>query len=241
MLKFVTFDLWETLIADSSELDSRRTEYRVSNIHALLLKKRPGLDIQRIAAAHEKTWQECSAIWQGSRDLAFFDQIRLFIGMIDRELPALLNQNDFREISEIYAGAVMQYRPKLIEGARKTLDLLSSDGYRAGLICNTGRTPGFMLRKLLEDYGIFGFFSSALFSDETIIRKPDAEIFERSLRELEAEKLQTVHVGDSWENDILGARAAGIKAVWISPENNKRSDCPIIKNISELPDVIATL
>ena len=45
-----------------------------------------------------------------------------------------------------------------------------------------------MLRKLLEGYDILRYFDSALFSDETIIRKPDAGIFERSLRELGADQ-----------------------------------------------------
>ncbi len=39
MIKFITFDLWETLIADSPELDSQRTKYRVENIHTLSVEK----------------------------------------------------------------------------------------------------------------------------------------------------------------------------------------------------------
>jgi len=241
MIKFITFDLWETLIADSPELDSQRTKYRVENIHTFLSKKHPAIKTERILAAHENTWQECSALWGNARDMAFTDQVRLFVGLIDESLLISLKQSEIRSISEIYAGAVLQFPPRLIEGARETLTQLSSNGYKLGLICNTGRTPGFMLRKFLEDYDILKYFDSALFSDETIIRKPDVEIFKKSLRELRADKQQTAHVGDSWENDILGAQAAGIKTVWISPESQSQADCPVIKSIAELPSVLNKL
>lgn len=238
MGRFITFDLWETLIADSPELDSQRTKYRVENTHTFLSKKHPAIAIERIFAAHEKTWQECTALWGKAQDLAFPDQIRLFVGLIDKSLLISLKQSEIQSISEIYAGAVLQFPPRLIEGARETLTQLSSNGYKLGLICNTGRTPGFMLRKLLKDYDILKYFDSALFSDETIIRKPDAAIFETALRELGADRRQTIHVGDSWENDILGAQAAGIKAVWISPEGQGSVDCPVIKSVAELPEVL---
>ncbi|MBU1355471.1 MAG: HAD family hydrolase [Candidatus Edwardsbacteria bacterium] len=238
MLKFITFDLWETVIADSPELDSQRTKYRVGNTHTFLSKKHPAIAIERIFAAHKKTWQECSALWGKARDMAFPDQVRLFVGLIDESLLISLKQSEIQSISEIYAGAVLQFPPRLIEGARETLTHLSISGYKLGLICNTGRTPGFMLRKLLESHDILKYFDSVLFSDETIVRKPDAGIFEKSLRELQADKRQTVHVGDSWENDILGAQAAGIKTVWISPESQNQADCPVIKSIVELPEVL---
>lgn len=238
MGRFVTFDLWETLIADSPDLDSQRTAYRVKNIHSLLSQIRPGIDIDDIQIAHENTWQECSALWGKARDMAFPEQVRLFIGLINAELLAALDQSEIQSISEIYAGAVLQFRPRLIAGARETLNQLASRGYKMGLICNTGRTPGFMLRKLLEDYDILKYFDSALFSDETIIRKPDAAIFETALRELGADRRQTVHAGDSWENDILGAQAAGIGAVWISPEGPGSVDCPVIKSVAELPEIL---
>lgn len=241
MIKFVTFDLWETLIADSPQLDNMRTAYRVENILALLSKKHPGIDIERISAAHENTWRVCSASWGMDRDISFADQIRLFIGLIDENILPSLNQSDFSTISEIYAKAALQFPPSLIEGAREVLAHLSDSRHTMGLICNTGRTPGFMLRELLQGYDVMRFFDSALFSDETIIRKPNVAIFEKSIQELRAEKPHTVHVGDSWENDILGAQAAGIKAIWIHPEKPAQPDCPIAKSIAELPAVLDTL
>ncbi|MDQ7797998.1 MAG: HAD family hydrolase [Candidatus Edwardsbacteria bacterium] len=238
MNQFITFDLWETLIADSPELDGSRAEYRVKNIHSLLSQMQPGIDINDIYRAHEKTWQECSVLWEKARDLAFPDQVRLFVGLIGGNLLTTLNQRDFQTIAEAYSGAVLQFRPRLIAGARETLAQLAYRGCKMGLICNTGRTPGFILRKLLEDYDILRYFNSALFSDETIIRKPDAAIFETALRELGADRGQTVHVGDSWENDILGARASGIRTVWVSPQGQGPGGCPVIKSVAELPEAL---
>jgi putative hydrolase of the HAD superfamily len=238
MGRFITFDLWETLIADSPELDSSRSEYRVQNIHSLLSPIQSGIDIDDIQIAHERTWQECSALWEKARDLPFADQVRLFVGLINADLLASLSQRQLQSIGEIYSGAVLQFRPRLIAGASETLEQLASRGYKMGLICNTGRTPGSMLRKLLGDYDILRYFNSALFSDETIIRKPDAAIFETALRELGADRRRTVHVGDSWENDIRGAQAAGIGAVWVSPQGQGPVGCPVIKSVAELPEIL---
>ncbi|HAD82442.1 MAG: hypothetical protein A2509_08680 [Candidatus Edwardsbacteria bacterium RIFOXYD12_FULL_50_11] len=241
MNQFITFDLWETLIADSPELDGSRTEYRVRAVHSLISRKQLGIDINDIYRAHQKTWQECTVLWDKARDLAFPDQVRLFVGLIDHRLLSSLNQGELQAIAEAYSGAVLQFRPRLIAGARETLAQLASRGYKMGLVCNTGRTPGSTLRELLGDYDILRYFMSALFSDETIIRKPDARIFEKALKEMRADKQQTVHVGDSWENDILGARASGIRAVWISPEGQGSVDCPVIKSVAELSAVLDKL
>ncbi len=238
MDRFVTFDLWETLIADSPELDGSRTEYRVKNTHSLLARRHPGIDIKDIYRAHEKIWQECSALWTNARDISFPGQVRLFIGSMGDDLLTSLDQNEIQTISEIYSGAVLEFRPRLIAGAREALERLASRGYRMGLICNTGRTPGITLRELLKDYAILSFFDSTLFSDETIIRKPDTAIFETALRELGADRRRTVHVGDSWENDVRGAQAAGIGAVWVSPQGQGPVDCPVIKSVAELPEIL---
>jgi len=241
MIKYITLDLWETLIADSPELDGRRTDFRVNNIYHKLKKIVPGLDISRVAEAHKQTWQVCSESWKRAKDLSFDEQVRLFLSLVDSSMPSILRSGDFRDISDIYSGAVLEFRPKMIEGTRETLADLKARDCKIGLICNTGRSPGFILRQLLIEYGILAFFDSMLFSDETIVRKPVAAIFDMSVRELGAIKEQTLHAGDSWENDILGASNAGLKAVWISGESSGLTDCPVIKSIAELPAVIDSL
>jgi len=53
-------------------------------------------------------------------------------------------------------------------------------------------------------------------SGETGIGKPDPASYGRALELLGVAPEHAVMVGDSWERDVQGALAAGLRAVWIS-------------------------
>ena len=50
--------------------------------------------------------------------------------------------------------------------------------------------------------------------------KPDPAIFRIALQRLGITAEQAVMVGDSWAADVIGARAAGIRAIWFNPFGN---------------------
>lgn len=54
-------------------------------------------------------------------------------------------------------------------------------------------------------------------SEEVGIAKPDPEIFRIAVERLGCSVEDAVMVGDSWEADVLGARAAGIAPLWFNP------------------------
>jgi putative hydrolase of the HAD superfamily len=45
--------------------------------------------------------------------------------------------------------------------------------------------------------------------------KPDLRIFAQAVRLLGTDPGETLHVGDSYERDIVAARAAGLRAAWL--------------------------
>jgi len=53
-------------------------------------------------------------------------------------------------------------------------------------------------------------------SEEAGSAKPEPAIFETALDRAGCSAAEAVMVGDSWEVDILGAHAAGIRAVWLN-------------------------
>ncbi len=53
-------------------------------------------------------------------------------------------------------------------------------------------------------------------AEEVGAKKPDAEIFQAALSRTGVRATDAVMVGDSWESDVLGARAAGIRSVWFN-------------------------
>jgi putative hydrolase of the HAD superfamily len=50
------------------------------------------------------------------------------------------------------------------------------------------------------------------------VSKPDPRIFQIALDRLECRADEVVMVGDSWAADVIGARAAGINAIWFNPD-----------------------
>lgn len=54
-----------------------------------------------------------------------------------------------------------------------------------------------------------------LVSEQEGIKKPQAEIFIRALERLYVRPKESVYVGDHLENDVIGARNAGLNAIWI--------------------------
>jgi FMN phosphatase YigB (HAD superfamily) len=55
-------------------------------------------------------------------------------------------------------------------------------------------------------------------SEEAGLSKPDPRIFQIALERLACRPDEVVMVGDSWPADVIGARAAGIEAIWFNPD-----------------------
>ena len=85
-------------------------------------------------------------------------------------------------------------------------------GYQIGLISN-GISP-FQERNFYA-LGVQKYFSSILVSDAVGIRKPEAAIFELGCRALGVDKHKAVYIGDNPIADIKGAKAAGLKTIFI--------------------------
>jgi len=74
----------------------------------------------------------------------------------------------------------------------------------------------------LEHCGLASFVDALVASEEVGVSKPDPRIFEIALDRVGAPRQHAVMVGDSWQSDIAGAHAAGIRAVWFNPHHVSR-------------------
>ena len=95
---------------------------------------------------------------------------------------------------------------------KKLLDNVSKE-YKLGLISNFTYAP--VIYAGIRNLDINRFFNAVLVSEEVGWRKPNTKIFEEALRRLEATAKETVYVGDSPLEDIKGAKAVGMKTVFI--------------------------
>lgn len=96
-------------------------------------------------------------------------------------------------------------------GARETLDALRDRGYRLGVVSNAdGR-----VRRLLEEAELAANLEIILDSAHVGFEKPDPRIFLAATGKLGLPPASCAYVGDLYEIDILGARAAGLRAILI--------------------------
>jgi putative hydrolase of the HAD superfamily len=96
-------------------------------------------------------------------------------------------------------------------GARETLAALKGRGYRLGVISNAdGR-----VRQLLEEAELAPHLEIIVDSSVVGVEKPDPRIFLSAVGLLGLEASRCAYVGDLYETDIAGARAAGLRPILI--------------------------
>ncbi len=93
------------------------------------------------------------------------------------------------------------------------------------------------LHAVLEGLSLAPLLDAILTSAEAGARKPSPAIFEQALRLAGATPEQAVHVGDSLEEDIAGARAAGVRPVLISRHGGPSP--PGIQAVASLAELTA--
>ena len=99
--------------------------------------------------------------------------------------------------------------------------------YTLGVLSNGNTYP--------PDLGLDGLFEFTVVSqDHGGIEKPDPRIFEIALEKAGCSPEELIHVGDSLENDIVGAKKAGVKSVWL---NRNGHESPDIRVDSEMPSL----
>jgi putative hydrolase of the HAD superfamily len=74
------------------------------------------------------------------------------------------------------------------------------------------------INKVLKNFGLLCNFSSIIESAVVGVRKPDPAIFTLGVRELGFEAHEVAVIGDSFSKDIIPAKAAGCRTIWLKGE-----------------------
>jgi putative hydrolase of the HAD superfamily len=72
-------------------------------------------------------------------------------------------------------------------------------------------------------------------------RKPSPQFFEFILGDLGLDPSQVTMVGDSYEDDVLGANQSGIRAVWFNPGSEAEPSGEMFRTIHDLRDLEGVL
>ena len=72
----------------------------------------------------------------------------------------------------------------------------------------------------LDELGITPLFDGILISSDAGVKKPDTEIFNIAFEKFSLKKEDCFYVGNDLHDDVLGARSAGLKTVYIETEQS---------------------
>jgi putative hydrolase of the HAD superfamily len=86
--------------------------------------------------------------------------------------------------------------------------------------------------------GLLEHVDAVVTSAEVGVAKPGRAIFERALELAGVAPGDAVHVGDSLENDVAGARAAGIRPVLVARDGAAPAGVEAIRSLAELPALL---
>lgn len=92
------------------------------------------------------------------------------------------------------------------------------------------------LHDVLERTGLRPLVDAVVISAELGVAKPDPAIFRAALDRLGAAPDGAVHVGDSLEHDVAGARAAGLEAVLVARNGAAAPDG--VRTVASLTELV---
>lgn len=134
------------------------------------------------------------------------------IATILNALGADLSSQRIDELATAYEEGILEQPPVMVDGARAALAKLSAR-YRLGIISDVGFSPGRVLKRVLSEAGILEAFDSLVFSDEAGRSKPHADVFRQTAIRLGTDPANMAHIGDLEHTDVVGAKAAGYRAI----------------------------
>ena len=122
---------------------------------------------------------------------------------------------------------------ELRKGAKKLIKQSKKQG-KVGLVSNFTYAP--VIYKSLRKLGISEFFNTIVVSEEVGWRKPSSHIFQQALQKLQIQANEAFYIGDSPNEDIKGAKQAGLKTIFVQSQFNTLKD---LQNSKQEPTYIA--
>jgi putative hydrolase of the HAD superfamily len=120
----------------------------------------------------------------------------------------------------------------LFDDVSATLKGLKEKRLKLGLLTNLQTEVDSMCRNL----GIADFLDFTVTSAEVGADKPQPPIFLKALELAQVQAGEAIHVGDQYQNDVLGARGVGISPILLDRADYyaEITDCPRIRTLTEV-------
>jgi HAD superfamily hydrolase (TIGR01549 family) len=120
----------------------------------------------------------------------------------------------------------------LFDDVIATLQELKQNNLKLGLLTNLQTEVNSMCREL----GIASYLDFAVTSAEVGADKPQPPIFLKALELAKVKAGEAIHVGDQYQNDVLGAKGVGISPILLDRADYyaEINDCPRIRSLTEI-------
>mgnify|MGYP001391734771 CR=1 FL=1 len=131
----------------------------------------------------------------------------------------------------------MKYRNKVVLH-HKAEDILFQlkKRYKLGTITNGNAS----IRKI----GIQRYFDFEIKASDVGYMKPNSKIFKAAIEKAKCDPSEMLHIGDSYEKDIIGAKSVKMNYIWLNYNGDFKKDIDkknIIKSISQIPEAIKNI
>lgn len=174
-------------------------------------------------------------------------EVRRFVGngvrrLIERAVPQDVSNDDFEQCFKFFQTHYLEHcqdQTCLYEGVAEMLREVHEAGYKIAIVSNKLQAG---VDELYETY-FRGVVDVAIGEREGIRRKPAPDMVELALKELNADKCETVYVGDS-EVDVQTAHNSGLPCISVlwgfrdRQELEEAGATTFIKHPSELLEIL---
>ncbi|MBV9328545.1 MAG: HAD family hydrolase [Chloroflexi bacterium] len=228
----MSFDLNDTLVDTSGG-----QEAILRTCHDLAAAQ-PALDPARLLQVNREVWRAYWPEVEESWTLGGLDGQSVSLEAWARTLRLCgCDDNRFAHVARNTHLRHTRNIAQLFDDVHDLFTWLSGAGLLLALVTNGAADSQ---RDVLRSFGIEQQFSAVVISGELGVAKPDPAIFAVAIDKLGVKPEHVWHVGDSLEKDVIGAKAAGLTAVWLNRRRLARTqDKPLPDyEIQLLPQLI---
>jgi FMN phosphatase YigB (HAD superfamily) len=239
MLQAVTFDFWNTLVVDVH--GAEREERRARVVHDELAALGKDISPLIVEEALRSAFDYFDRIWIAEHRTPHCAEL---VDAMFTTLAVRPPDEVHARVVQIFEDLVLELPPQPMPGAQETLPVLA-ERFRLAVICDTGYSPGRVLREVLRRYDMLKYFEYLFFSNEHGMCKPDPRVFRHTLEQLGVRAGEAAHVGDIQRTDVAGAQGAGMAAAHFVAVNDHdvahSTGDLLVRRFDELPAMLGSL
>lgn len=219
------------------DLDGTLYDYNLCHREALeytahVAEKKLGIDNHTFVELYKKSRATIHKRLQGmaashSRLLYFCELVFCSTGKPNLNIVTLLERaywGTFYQAMDIYPGVL------------HLLKILRSKSVTLALVTDMTAATQFKKIRILK---LTHMFDVVVTSEEMGCEKPSPKIFKVCLEKMGIDAQFAIHVGDDYQRDIAGSRAAGLKSVLFAPDNRvHHGDVNVVNSFKELARIL---